>query len=216
RWHKLRDWIAAEREFLAWRTGLEAARRAWLATPDRTKKQALLMGLALTQAQVWLGKRSDGIPKTDRDFIGLSGKTLGRQRLRGRTFIGFASGVLLPLLSVLGWMVYHVVPQFWDITTSVLSAQAEQALTPGDMFKECASCPEMVVVPAGSFIMGSPENEAGRRGHEGPQRKVTIRQPFAVGKFEITWGEWRAGMRDANSIPCPLRAAERQWEKCPG
>src|SRR5262249_36393065 len=38
RWHKLRDWIAAEREFLAWRTGLEAARRAWLATPDRTKK----------------------------------------------------------------------------------------------------------------------------------------------------------------------------------
>src|SRR5262249_13657834 len=97
---------------------LEAARRAWLATPDRTKKQALLMGLALTQAQVWLGKRSDGMSKTDRDFIVLSRKTLRRQRLRGRTFIGFASVVLLPLLSVLGWMIYHVVPQFWDITTS--------------------------------------------------------------------------------------------------
>src|SRR5262249_59737742 len=110
---------------------------AWIGTPDRTKKQALLMGLALTQAQVWLGRRSDGISKTDRDFIVLSRKTLRRQRLRGRTFIGFASVVLLPLLSVLGWMVYHVVPQFWDITAPVLSAQAEQALTPGDTQGMC-------------------------------------------------------------------------------
>ena len=46
RWGKLRDWIAAEREFLAWRTGLEAARRAWQATPDSSKNDALLMGVA--------------------------------------------------------------------------------------------------------------------------------------------------------------------------
>src|SRR5207244_10729339 len=39
RWDKLREWIAAEREFLAWRTGLEAARRAWRATPDSSKSE---------------------------------------------------------------------------------------------------------------------------------------------------------------------------------
>ena len=44
RWDKLREWIAAEREFLAWRSGLEAARRAWQATPDSSKNDALLMG----------------------------------------------------------------------------------------------------------------------------------------------------------------------------
>src|SRR5262249_16277273 len=44
RWGKLRDWIAAEREFLAWKTGLEAARRAWEDTPDSTKSDMLLMG----------------------------------------------------------------------------------------------------------------------------------------------------------------------------
>src|SRR5262244_3461101 len=37
RWGKLRDWIAAEREFLAWRTGLEAARRTWQVTLDSSK-----------------------------------------------------------------------------------------------------------------------------------------------------------------------------------
>jgi hypothetical protein len=67
RWDKLRDWIAAEREFLAWRTGLEAARRAWQAAPDRSKPDALLMGFALAQAQSWLAKRPEVLPEADRE-----------------------------------------------------------------------------------------------------------------------------------------------------
>jgi formylglycine-generating enzyme required for sulfatase activity len=50
----------------------------------------------------------------------------------------------------------------------------------------------MVVVPAGSFIMGSPANEAARSKDEGPQHEVTIHQPFAVSKFESTFDEWAA------------------------
>jgi formylglycine-generating enzyme required for sulfatase activity len=50
----------------------------------------------------------------------------------------------------------------------------------------------MVVVPAGSFTMGSPASEAGRTNDEGPHRTVTIRQPFALGKFEVTFAEWEA------------------------
>ena len=69
RWDKLREWIAAEREFLAWRSGLEAARRAWQATPDASKNDALLMGAALTQAQSWLAKRAEDLPAADREFI---------------------------------------------------------------------------------------------------------------------------------------------------
>src|SRR5262245_142830 len=88
RWGKLRQWIAAEREFLAWRTGLEGDRRAWQATPPGLKDDALLMGVALPQAQIWLEKRSDDIPELDRDFIVLSRKVARRRNLWGRGLIG--------------------------------------------------------------------------------------------------------------------------------
>ena len=62
--------------------------------------------------------------------------------------------------------------------------------TPGSNFRDCAGCPEMIVVPAGRFLMGSPDSEAGRLDHEGPQRLVTIAKPIAVSRFEITRGQY--------------------------
>lgn len=63
---------------------------------------------------------------------------------------------------------------------------------PGRVFRDCPNCPEMVVVPAGSFMMGSPSHEAGRDKSEGPRHRVTIEKPFAVGKYEVTFAEWDA------------------------
>ena len=60
------------------------------------------------------------------------------------------------------------------------------------VFRDCPECPEMVVVQAGKFTMGSPKGEKGRESDEGPQRRVTIRRPFAVGRYEVTRGEWHA------------------------
>jgi formylglycine-generating enzyme required for sulfatase activity len=58
--------------------------------------------------------------------------------------------------------------------------------------RDCRECPEMVLVPAGEFTMGSPPDEPSRDDHEGPQRKVTIAEPFWVGKYEVTFAEWDA------------------------
>src|SRR5262249_26012191 len=69
RWDKLKEWIVAEREFLAWRSGLEAARRNWEAAPASSKNGALIMGLPLTQAQKWSQTRSDDLSREDRAFI---------------------------------------------------------------------------------------------------------------------------------------------------
>lgn len=62
---------------------------------------------------------------------------------------------------------------------------------PGSVFRDCAACPAMVVVPAGSFMMGSPASEAGRHDDERLAR-MTIEEPFAVGTHEVTFAEWDA------------------------
>ena len=61
----------------------------------------------------------------------------------------------------------------------------------GERFRDCAECPQMVVVPAGSFLMGSPASEEGRRDNEGPVHRVRIAVPFAVGVYEVTVGQFR-------------------------
>jgi formylglycine-generating enzyme required for sulfatase activity len=73
-----------------------------------------------------------------------------------------------------------------------LSAAEECGLKPKDLFKECDKCPEMIVAPAGSFTMGSPESERERRSSEGPPHLVRLAQPFAVGRFAVTFDEWDA------------------------
>ena len=68
----------------------------------------------------------------------------------------------------------------------------------GERFRDCDGmwCPELVVVPAGSFRMGSPSSEEGRHDSEGPVHRVRIAQPFAVGVYEVTFAEWDACVRD--------------------
>jgi formylglycine-generating enzyme required for sulfatase activity len=80
---------------------------------------------------------------------------------------------------------------------------------PGETFKDCPECPEMVVVPAGTFMMGSPASEKGRFKDEGPRHRVTIAAPFAVGKFEVTFAEWDACVVDGGCNG--YRANDRGW-----
>jgi formylglycine-generating enzyme required for sulfatase activity len=60
------------------------------------------------------------------------------------------------------------------------------------VFRDCADCPEMVIVPPGEFTMGSPAAEEGRFDDEGPQHRVTIAKPFAVSKYPVTRAAYAA------------------------
>jgi formylglycine-generating enzyme required for sulfatase activity len=55
-----------------------------------------------------------------------------------------------------------------------LTPELEQALKPKDSFKECEFCPEMVVIPKGSFVMGTPADEPYRLKGADPQHAVNI------------------------------------------
>ena len=81
------------------------------------------------------------------------------------------------------------------LTLSPLAVAAQEEAPQweaGAVFRDCPECPEMVVVPAGSFMMGSPVSEKDRYDSEGPVHRVTIAAPFAVGVYEVTFDEWDA------------------------
>jgi len=201
-WGRLRDWIGAEREFLAWRSGLEAARRAWHATPDPSKHGAALMGLALAQARSWLAKRPEDLPEPDREFIAKSLRAAQRRTRRMQALIGGLVAVIVaglaayenerPLKYAYFWLAY--------VRGHPLNVDDERRLKPSESFWECARtnekysiyCPEMVVMPAGTFVMGSPEDENGRSDDEGPKHGVTIPRSFAVSRFVVTFDQWDA------------------------
>jgi formylglycine-generating enzyme required for sulfatase activity len=61
---------------------------------------------------------------------------------------------------------------------------------PGETFKDCKDCPDMVVIPPGRFRMG--DLSGGGTDDEKPVHDVRINYSFAVGKFEVTWSEWDA------------------------
>ena len=76
----------------------------------------------------------------------------------------------------------------------VASAQRRAAewrpKTTADVFRDCPECPEMVLLPVGGFEMGSPSSEAGRWDNEGPRHTVRIGYRLAVGRYEVTVGEF--------------------------
>ena len=84
----------------------------------------------------------------------------------------------------------------------------------GEVFRDCPGCPEMVVVPAGEFMMGSPSSEDPRSDWEGPRHQVTLKS-FALGRFEVTRAEYEAfvsatGHPDGNQ--CRTDDGRGNWE----
>ena len=73
---------------------------------------------------------------------------------------------------------------------------------PGDTFRDCADCAELVVVPAGAFDMGSTSE------YENPVHRVIIAKPFAIGRHEVTFNEWDKCVEEGG---CKYRPNDREW-----
>lgn len=106
-----------------------------------------------------------------------------------------------------------------DARTTPSSIRAPLVSNPANLpdyalFRECDGCPEMVVMPAGSFTMGSPATDARRASAEGPQRNVSIRR-FAISRFETTWDEWTACVNagGCNQGPIDTLIGQQTWAR---
>ncbi len=74
--------------------------------------------------------------------------------------------------------------------SSADSVSVETPAGPGKGMRDCAECPDLVIVPAGSFTMGSSQP------HQRPAHAVTFSRPFAIGRYEVTFDEWDACVGD--------------------
>ena len=87
-------------------------------------------------------------------------------------------------------------------------AGCDDTMEPGAVFKDCETCPEMVVIPAGSFKMGDMSGKGSS--DEKPVHEVKIGYSFAVGKYEVTQAEWEAVM---GKNPSVFKGARKPVEK---
>jgi len=204
---QLAEALRQDLEWIREHTRLSELAMRWQA---RSRSDSLLLrGDELNAAKAWAANRKPAAPEiteAQRYFLNASiaDSKIARWR-KQRTHALVALLLVGIFIGLVGWInqVYVKEQTNWYTTMRpymvaqvrpyVLTAQAERALMPQATFRECAEdCPEMIVIPAGEFTMGSPPTETGRYANEGPQHKVTIASPFAVSKVDVVFRDWDA------------------------
>jgi formylglycine-generating enzyme required for sulfatase activity/DNA-binding winged helix-turn-helix (wHTH) protein len=113
---------------------------------------------------------------------------------RLRLWSAVAAGLLCIAWSaayLLGWPVSLAYPGHIGLAENAAGVPQPRA-----SFKDCEDCPEMVALPAGEFMMGSPASELGHQDIEGLPRRVVIPKRIAIGKFEVTLDQFSAFAAD--------------------
>ena len=206
-WGLLQGWLVEDAGLLSVMDGVKRASRDWAASG---KKSAWLTHTTgRLEAAERLAARPDlaaNLGTTDLEYLALCRKAEAAARSsmrRGRALVFLLLvGIITGLV---GWINQSFVKEQvnWYMTMRpymvaqvqphVLTAEVERALKARASFRECAGdCPEMIVIPAGGFTMGSPVIETGRFDNEGPQHEVTVARPLAVSKFDVTFADWDA------------------------
>jgi formylglycine-generating enzyme required for sulfatase activity len=92
--------------------------------------------------------------------------------------------------------------QFIVVTSSLLAVGCSKPMEE-TASRDCPDCPLMIVIPAGTFMMGTAVEErvadpvSGKpNANEEPQHAVTIAEPFALGKYEVTVAQFRSFIED--------------------
>ena len=130
-------------------------------------------------------------------------------------------GSIRPLAA--GFLAMSLISHF--AVAGPIATAVEKSRNLQDALKNGGIAPELVVIPVGSYLMGSPEREAGRYPNEGPQHLVSFTRPFAIGRTEITVGEFRRFVETTGYLTTAERGVMRgsltrdavtgQWEVVP-
>ena len=135
--------------------------------------------------------------RTEIERLNAALATAQRERAQSKTELDAANARVAELQKQVGTSR----PPVTDATLSPLLAFKDAFRDLTAEGQPCPICPEMLLAPKGTFLLGSPESEPEResieKGWESPQLRVTIAQPFAAGKFPVTRGEFAAFVKDS-------------------
>ena len=206
-WGLLQEWLKEDATSLGVMEGVRRAAREW----EENGRNAIW--LTHKTGRLELAERLRDRPdlvalfgKNDWDYLAACRKIEQQARNRGRLTQTLLYALLVGIIvGMAGWINQATIKEQFNaffvmrpyardqITPYVMTMEAERAKKPLESFRECAKdCPEMIVIPAGTFMMGSPDQEAGRGRDEGPPHPVTIAKPFAVSKYAVTFDDWDA------------------------
>ena len=226
RWDKLREWIAAEREFLAWRSGLEAARRAWQATPDGCEERRAADGRGADAGAKLARQARRGSAGQSIASSSIRARS-ARPRVRARA-TAHAGAHLRPAGRDHRRPHRRDQPGLYQGPGAVVhdnaalpgrecrSSRAHTRAPSGRCGREIRSANAPRTVPRWSSSRRA-NSRWGRRPTRGPprERRPTaqghdIARPFAVSKFEVTFADWDACVA-VGGCPHEGRAGDAGW-----
>ena len=192
-WWRLRRWLEPERQNLSALRGLSSAAEAW----DLSGRKPILLthfGPRLQEARRLHqdARYQELIDERERAYLSAAHKVEKRQRRIQRAIQGVAAALVLTTIAGISAYTYEAeIRREWARMTAFSPLPNDQlaGLDDGAAFRECAEeipCPEMVMIPAGRFVMGGNVDPSPA---ELPRRRVNMER-FAVGKFEITHDQW--------------------------
>jgi formylglycine-generating enzyme required for sulfatase activity len=194
-WPELVAWLQADAEDLKVVENVRRAAEEW--TRNARQRDWLNHGGSRLAAAERVGGRADFKKLMGAD--GMAYLHACRLRSNRRTLVAAATAACFAAIvggGAAAWRYQQGLREylywFTQVRPYVLEAARERGLRPHEVFKECRDCPDMVVVPAGKFMMGSARGQGDKSGREYPLHAVTIAAPFAVAKLEITFTEWDA------------------------
>ncbi len=198
-WKRLEAWLEPERLRLEALRSLQVDAGNWLRNGKdssflnhRRNRLSNVRSLSLDP------RYNRRLQTQDRDYLdacAAADEAAQAKARRNKVLLGSLTALLM--LAGFGWWKRDLIREQYGwrfvMQPNILSSFQEKSLAAatGSRFRECAKgCPEMVVVPAGSFRMGTPEGEGDKREH--PEHIVEIPVPFAIGTHELTFDEWDA------------------------
>jgi formylglycine-generating enzyme required for sulfatase activity/class 3 adenylate cyclase len=206
-WPRLKEWLEPERARLEALRSLQIAASAWARHARDPgfvdhRNQRLADASALSRHDAYRHRLS----MIDLEYLAACHQAERSATSRRRRLAAVLGVLAFGLIAgLVGWLNEAYLLERWrwfatirpymrtQVQPYVLSAEAERVLKPKDSFRECAKdCPEMVVVPAGEFAMGSPPDEEAGYDTERPQHTVVFAKAFAVSKYELTFDDWDA------------------------